>query len=176
MILRGMVVLVMLYWPMQASAATPAETLKAYLRAIYARDYGVAYHLISPADRKLKTEQEYVQELGAFSGAALELAAVLASLIKFENLTTQIAKNRATVTFKGILPNANAPAIQELLLGFDQERLDALSPVERTARTEQLRDMQRAGSLPVLVGEQEHWELVREEGRWWIVLNWVNWR
>ncbi len=69
MILIGMFVLVTLYWPMQASAATPEETLKAYLRAIYARDYGVAYYLISPADRKLKTEQEYVQQSGAFSGA-----------------------------------------------------------------------------------------------------------
>ncbi len=56
MILIGMFVLVTLYWPMQASAATPEETLKAYLRAIYAQDYGVAYYLISPADRKLKRE------------------------------------------------------------------------------------------------------------------------
>lgn len=160
--------------PQAVAADTPAEKLKAYLKAIYARDYATAYELISLADRKLKTRQQYIEENGAFTGGALELAAALATLIRFENVHTEIEGKRATVMFKAIVPDANATAIQELLLEFDQERLDALSPAERVARAEQLKKMARGGDLPVIVGTDERWELVQEEGDWHVSLNWAD--
>ncbi|MGI0028442.1 MAG: cytochrome c oxidase assembly protein, partial [Nitrososphaera sp.] len=107
------------------------------------------------------------------SGAPLELARALASLIRFEGLKAVIEADRATVTSTVVLPNANDPAIQDLFLGFDEERLAALSPAERTARLDQLPQMARNGRLPVIVGEHEQWELIREDGSWRVFLNWA---
>jgi len=155
------------------AAATPEAALKVYVKAIYARDSAAAYRLISRADRQLKTEQVYVRENGAFSGATLELASVLAALIRFDHLHTQIEGNRATVTSKITFPNANAPALRERLLEFDPARLDTLSPAERTALADQIGEMARTGSLPVLVGEDDRWELLQEDGEWRLYLNWA---
>ena len=154
-------------------AAAPEEVVKTYLRAVYAREYGAAYDWISLEDRKVKTAEEYLRENGAFSGAPLELARTLASLVRFENTKVATAGDRATVTGKVIYPNANDPAIQDLLLEFDEERLTALSPAERAARVDQLRQMARSGRLPVIVGEHEQWELIREDGSWRVFLNWA---
>lgn len=153
--------------------APPTEALKAYLKAVYARDYPAAYDWISEGDREVKTREEYVRESGAFSGAALELARALASLIRFENLQTRIEGDRATVTFKMTFPDANAPPIEKLLLEFDEHRLSALSPAERTSLVSQLLEMARTGHLPVIVAENEKWELVREGRGWRVSLNWA---
>ncbi len=171
--LVGMLVLSAFFWPIQASAATPEETLTVYLTTVYANDYPAAYEWISQQDQRVKTKAEYVREKDALSGVALEFASVLASLIRFENFQTKITGNRATVTFKVILPNANVPAIQELVLEFDQERLDALSLAEHAERVDALRKMIKTEQLPVIIGEHEQWELVREGGSWRVFLNWA---
>ena len=156
-----------------ARAAAPEEVVKTYLRAVYAREYGAAYDWISLEDRKVKTDEEYLRENGAFSGAPLELARTLASLVRFENTKIAFTEDRATVTGKVIYPNANDPAIQDLFLEFDEERLAALSPAERAARVDQLRQMARSGRLPVIAGEHEQWELIREDRSWRVFLNWA---
>lgn len=156
-----------------ARAAPPEEVVKSYLREVYAREYGAAYDWISLEDRKVKTREEYLRENGAFSGAPLELARTLASLIRFEELKTVMEADRATVTFTVVLPNANDPVIQDHFLEFDQERLAALSPAERQRRIDQVREMARLGHLPVIVGENEQWVLIREHESWRIYLNWA---
>lgn len=170
------VILLMISLGGPAGAVRPADApeavLKRFLTAVYARDYPSAYQWISREDRKLKSKEEYVRESGAFSGAALEAARALASLIQFKDLRTTIEGDRATVTFTAVLPDANAPVIQDLLLELDEARLAALSPAERQARIERLRELARSSRLPVITGE-ERWELVREEGRWRVWLNWA---
>ncbi|MFQ5793252.1 MAG: cytochrome c oxidase assembly protein [Acidobacteriota bacterium] len=153
--------------------ATPEEALKSYFVAVYARDYQEAYQWISREDRTLKSQQEYLREHGTFSGAALEVTRTLAGLIRFHDLETVHEGGLATVTFTVILPNANDPTIHELFLEFDEERLTALTPAERRARVDKLREMVRAGRLPVIVGEKEQWELIREDGSWRVFLNWT---
>ncbi len=172
-ILLGIVALCSSSGASAVAAPPPAEALKAYLTAMYARDYRAAYDWISAEDRKVKTREEYVRESGAFSGAALELARALASLIRFENFKAKIDGDRATVTFKAILPDANAPETQKLLLEFDEKRLAQLSRAERTALVSQLGEMARTGRLPVIIAEHEQWELVREVGGWRVSLNWA---
>lgn len=172
-ILAWSLVLVTIQSSGAARAAAPEEVVKTYLRAVYARDYRAAYDWISLEDRKVKTDEEYLRENGAFSEAPLELARTLASLIRFENTKMAISGDRATATGKVIYPNANDPAIQDLFLGFDEERLAALSPAERTARMDQLRQMARSGRLPVIAGDHEQWELIREDGSWRVFLNWA---
>jgi hypothetical protein len=45
-----------------------------YARALYARDLGQAYRLISAQDQRWKTEAVYVKEGEGATGHALELA------------------------------------------------------------------------------------------------------
>ena len=156
-----------------AAAETPEAALRAHLEAVYARDYPTAYDWIAPEDRALKTREEYARENGTFTGMALEVTRVLATFMRFEDVTTTIDGDRATVAFKAILPNANAPEVESVLLEFDETRLAALMPPDRQARLETLREMARTGRLPVIVGEPERWELVRAEGGWRVVLNWA---
>lgn len=170
--LVGMLGLVTLSWSGAAQGVTAEEVLKRYLEAVYARDYPVAYEWISLEDRTLKSEEEYVRENGAFSGAALEVTRALATLIRYQDLKTDIEGDHATVTFKAILPNANDPAIRSLLLEFDEERLAALSPAERKTIFDKLGEMAESGRLPTLVGN-ERWELIREDGTWHVFLNWA---
>ena len=164
--------------PATASAAfaaqPPEETLEAYLRAIYARDFATAYELIAQADRKLKTKRDYVKENGAFSGAALDLTTLLAAFIRFEYSGINIkGQDDATVTFRAIVPDTDDPALRALLLGFDQQGLKALPAGERAARSRRLRQLATANELPLITGDEETWTLVREHGEWRVVLGWT---
>jgi hypothetical protein len=156
-----------------AGPETPEPALRAFLQAIYARDYPAAYQWIAPEDRALKTRDEYVRESGTFTGTTLEVTRTLAALMRFEDVKIATDGDRATVTFKAILPDANAREVSTLLLDFDEARLAALAPAERRARLDTLREMARTGRLPVIVGEHERWELVRTDGRWRVWLNWA---
>ena len=132
--------------PAAASAAfaaqPPEETLEAYLRAIFARDFAAAYDLIAQADRELKSKRDYVKENGAFSGAALALTTLLAEFIRFEYGSINIkGQDDATVTFRAIVPDTHAPALRDLLLGFDPQGLKALPAGERAARGRRLRQL-----------------------------------
>ena len=170
--------LLMFALPAAASAAfaaqPPEEALEAYLRAIYARDFSAAYGLIAQADRELKTKRQYMRENGAFSGGALDLTTLLAEFIRFEYSGINIkGQDNATVTFRATVPDANDPALRDLLMGFDQQSLKALSAGERAARGRQLRQLATAGGLPLITGGEETWTLVREKGDWHVVLGWT---
>ena len=168
-----LVVVFTLFSAGSAHAGTPEDVLKAYLGALYAHDSRAAYRLISRADQTLKGEADYVREHPNFSGAALEIATALAAQIRYERLRTVIEGHRATVTFEAVVPDANDAAVDALVLGFDANRLAALSPEGRRRIRHGLDEMQRAGRLPVAVGHDERWELVREQGAWHVFLNWA---
>ena len=156
------------------AAQPPEETLEAYLRAVFARDFATAYELIAEADRELKTKRDYLKENGAFSGAALRLTALLAEFIRFEYSGINIkGQDDATVTFRAIVPDTYDPVVRELLLGFDQQGLKALPAGERAARGRQLRQLASANELPLITGGEETWTLVREQGEWRVVLGWT---
>ena len=71
------------------------------------------------------------------------------------------------------MPDTNDPALRDLLMGFDQQGLKALSAGERAARSRQLRQLATAGELPWITGGEETWTLVREQGDWHVVLGWT---
>lgn len=155
------------------AAQPPEETLEAYLRAIYARDFATAYELIAQADRELKSKRDYIKENGAFSGAALDLTTLVAAFIRFEYRSINIkGQDDATVTFRAIVPDTHDPVLRDLLLGFDQQGLKALPAGERAARGRQLRQLATTNELPLITGGEETWTLVREHGEWRVVLGW----
>lgn len=153
-----------------AGDSEPLETLVEYLKTAYARDYKRAYRLISAEDRRLKDENTFVAERGAFTGFTLEAAKVLAEAIRVTPVDVQPSGDRMTLKARLALPDANKLAPQ--LLGWDEERLNALPAGEQRSLVRRLREASRKNALPMIEGE-ETFNLVREAGQWRIHLNWT---
>ena len=158
----------------QSTAAGPEAVLKSFLGAMYSRDAKTAYQLISQADRDVKTLDDYVAETGAFDGAALDLARLLARGIKYRNVDVAISGTRATVTFDAELPNANDPVVDRLVLGFNRSQLSRLSETELEALRDDVRRKVAAGQVPVLRSKGESWKLISEGGQWRVFQNWAD--
>lgn len=160
----------------QAAHAEPsnAETvLTNYIRAVYSRDAATAYDLLSAADQEIKTLEEYANETSSFKGAALSLSKALADSIQFNNITVHIVDGLGHVAFDAVLPNANDPALRELMHGFAPERLEALSSAEMNALKQDILERSVAGQLPLLKSEGERWSMVKEDGQWRVFENWA---
>lgn len=155
-----------------AQAASPQAVLEDFLHALYSRDARAAYGLLSEADREVKSLGDYVAESGQFEGAALLLARALAEEIHLDDLRVEAEGDRATVVFEAAIPDANAEAIDDLVLGFADDRLAALAPSEIEAHREALRRTADRGRLPMLRAT-ETWNLVREAEGWRVFLNWA---
>ncbi len=148
----------------------PVEILAKYLRVLYARDFRQAYRFISAADRELKTQNDYVRERGAFNGVALDAARKLAGLIEIHPLAQQAdgAKSRVTLALK--LPDANA--VSDLLLSWDEKRLNALPASEQKKILATIDQLARDNKVPMIEGEEE-FVLVQEGSQWKIFLDWA---
>jgi hypothetical protein len=150
---------------------TPDETVRRYIQAVYSRNYAEAFPLISDADKKYKSQDEYLSENVSFTGAAQELTTQLAAYITVENARTEVHGGAATVIVDLKLPDGNDAKLRSLLLEFDEERLQALPESARHQIAESLAEMQERGELPVIAGE-ERFALVKEADEWKLFLNW----
>ena len=148
----------------------PAEVLEKYLRFLYARDFRHAYRFISAADRELKTRNEYVRERGSFNGVGLEAARKLSRLIVIRPLTQQTDGTQNRMRIAITLPDANA--VSDLLLGWDEKRLNALPAPEQKNILMTIDRLIRDGKLPMIEGEEE-FVLVREASQWRVFLDWA---
>jgi len=151
---------------------TPEETVRQYVQAVYSRNYAMAYPLISDADKKHKARKEYLRLHVSFEGTALELAAQLASYIRYENARTQFHEDGATVVLDLILPNGNDPKLRKLLMDFNEAQLHSLPEAEQEKISEILTTAHQRDELPAIVGE-ERFELVKETDGWKVFLNWA---
>ncbi|HEY2987810.1 MAG TPA: cytochrome c oxidase assembly protein [Candidatus Binatia bacterium] len=141
-----------------------------YLKASYARDFHEAYAFLSSGDRSVTDKESYARERGAFSGFALELAKALAGFIKATPVEETVDGDRAHVKLQLTFPDANK--LSAALFGWDEERLNALSPKERSDLIETLERRRREGKMPMIDSVRE-FELVREGANWRIFLDWA---
>ena len=148
----------------------PVEVLKKYLTSVYARDFHQAYKFISAADRQLKTRHDYVRERGPFNGFAHEVARKLSGFMELRPVSRRIdgTKNRVTLALK--LPDANA--LSDLLLEWDERRLNTLPWSEQKKILSKLDDLAREDKLPTIEGEEE-FTVVREGSQWKVFLDWA---
>jgi hypothetical protein len=148
----------------------PVEVLRNYLTVLYARDFRQAYKFISTADRRLKTRNDYVRERGAFDGFAHEVARKLSGYIEIRSVSQQLdgTKNRVRLALK--LPDANA--LSDLLLDWEEDRLNSLTWPEQKKILSRLDVLARADRLPTIDGEEE-FVLVRESSQWKVFLDWA---
>jgi hypothetical protein len=161
-----------LYWLQREPrkpTAEPVPTLSRYLKAAYARDFKRAYRFISSKDKKLKPEKIYSSEQGAFTGFALEVARKLADFITVRPTQLQLEGDRAQVKVALKLPDASS--LSPLLLEWDEDRLNALSPAERQKLRASIDKLQRGGKMKMIEGEEE-FVLVKEGDAWKLFLDW----
>lgn len=155
----------------RSSEDDPAAFTERYLAAVYARDYRAVYPLMSAADRKNKSEEEFLRENPSFTGPALEMAHRLARMVEFGDVRAEARGDRVAVRFAFRAPDANQPALRQVVLDFDSDRLAHLSENDKRAITQKLDAMHSRGALPMIEG-QDALELVREDGGWRVFNNW----
>jgi hypothetical protein len=151
-------------------SSEPVGVLTKYLKHLYARDFRQAYRFISAADRELKTQKDYVRERGAFNGVALDAARKLSALIKIQPVTQVADGSRTRVKIAMTLPDANA--LSDLLLGWDENRLNGLPGSEQKKILAKIDDLIRDDKVPLIKGEEE-FVLVQEGSRWKVFLDWA---
>ncbi len=148
----------------------PVDVIAKYLRFLYARDFRQAYRFISAADRELKSQSDYVRERGAFDGVALDAARKLSGLIEIQPVKQETDGPRSRVKIAIKLPDANA--LSDFLLGWDEEKLNALPASEQKKLLAEIDKVVREGKLPMIEGEED-FVVVQEASGWKVFLDWA---
>lgn len=151
-------------------ADRPRATLDAYLRATYARNFAVAYDYLSSADRQVRTRQNYIESQGGYSGFTLEVARQLAGFMEIWSIDRTMSGGRLIMKVGYRVP---APAeLNELLLQWDEERLNALSTAQQKEIVAEITARKESAKLLNIAG-QETIELIEEAEGWKIFLDWA---
>jgi hypothetical protein len=156
----------------QHSAQTaPFNTVDAYLKNAYARDFKKAYRYISRRDRQLKTERVYVREKGSFSGFPLAVTRKLSEFIELRPLgAVREDDGQTRVKLQVKYPDANS--LSAILLDWDEERLNALPSSAQRDILATLDKLHRAGQIETIEGREE-FTLVKEGRSWRVYLDWA---
>ena len=149
----------------------PVTVLTHYLRALYSRDFRLAYRFIAAPDQHLKSERVYVRERGPFSGFTLEVARKLAQLIEFTPAEVRKEGNRARVMLGFKAPDMNS--LGPLLLDWDEEQLNALPLNQQKKIIDAIDKLKQTGKLEMIEG-QEQFALVKEGGHWRMFFDWAS--
>jgi hypothetical protein len=162
----------LLLWRSTQLSVEPAsmDTIDAYLRSAYARDFKSAYRFISSRDRQLKPERVYAREKGSFDGFPLQVTRKLAEFIEIRPLESVTEGEQARVKLNVKYPNAGSLA--ELLLDWDEDRLNALPSSRRRQILAALDRMKRTGQIKTIEGEEE-FTLLKEGASWRVFLDWA---
>ena len=156
--------------PTSTKADQPRATVDAYLRATYARNFVAAYDYLSAADRQVRGRQSFMNSQGAYSGFTLKVAQQLAGFMEIWPIDRQASNGRLVIKVGYRVP---APAeLNELLLNWDEDRLNAISKEKQKELLAELNARKQAGKLLNIEG-QETIELIEEADGWKIFLDWA---
>jgi Cytochrome c oxidase assembly protein CtaG/Cox11 len=148
----------------------PTSVTRAYLRAVYARDFVEAYRYVSAEDRRAKSLERYLRQQSPFNGFALEVARTLAAIVVVEVIETQVAVNQMSLTARYKAPDPEK--LSALLYQWNAYQLNSLPSDQRKQILEAIEQKKRVGSLEMVDGE-EKLSLVKEGNQWRIFLNWA---
>ena len=153
------------------SPQTPLEVARSYLRATQARDYREAFSFISSADQMVLDQESYLQSQFALRGFAAQLAKQLAADMETRVVERETKDDRARLTLDYKVPAADE--VSALLYNWDQDKLNALSLAEQQRIIGALEKMRKAGNMINIEG-RETFNLVKEDGRWKVFLDWAS--
>jgi hypothetical protein len=158
-----------------ASAArrqSPEDVAREYGRGVYANDAAVLWPLISSADHRAKDQATFRRQQRDLRGFTRQAVRQLAGYITATPVNVVQTGDRANVTLRFRLPDANAADIRRVMLDWDEARLDTLPEADRGRITDHLEQLHKRDALPTIEGD-ETIELVREDGTWRVFLNWA---
>lgn len=149
----------------------PIHSARAYLRALYARDFQSAYRHISSVDRRVRDEASYVKTQAGYTGFAAQVARKLAGYgdIRLLKRATESDRPRIEIAYSFPAPEDLAP----LVLNWDEEKLNALAAPERRRLLDGLQQRHRDGQL-VMVQGRESLDLIKEGNDWKIFFDWAS--
>lgn len=150
----------------------PEDVALSYSRALYANDGEAIWSLVSSADRRAKNGTTFRRQQQIVDGFAWELLAQLGGYVSATPVATSIRGDRARVTLKLRLPDANAAPVRDLALGWDEKTLNELPADARARIRTGLERLHRDGTMPTVEGE-ESFDLVREPSGWRMSLDWA---
>ncbi|MGH7886243.1 MAG: cytochrome c oxidase assembly protein [Candidatus Binatia bacterium] len=168
-----MIILALLAWQHYGNRlSVPSQEIHhavdSYVKALYSRDFASAYRWISARDQDAKSADVYVKEQGSFAGFTRQLAGKLAGHIEVAGQPV-ISGGRATVVVNLTLPDVEKLA--PLVLNWDEEKLNALSPAAQNALLATVDERKRQNAIP-FTQTKESFELVNENNEWKIFVNW----
>jgi hypothetical protein len=155
-----------------ARTPSPDDVALSYSRALYANDGDAIWSLVSSADRRAKDGATFRRQRQLVEGFAWELLAQLGGYVSATPVTTSIRGDRARVTLRLRLPDANAAAISALAHGWDEKTLNELPAAARARIRTGLERLHTTGSMPIVEGE-ESFDLIREHSGWRMYLDWA---
>jgi hypothetical protein len=147
----------------------PVQVFADYIKAAYARDFRRAYRFISGRDRRLKKEETYVRERGAFTGFTLDVTRKLSEFVEFEPTHVRLEGDRARIKLKLRFPDADS--LSGLLLDWNEEKLNGLPKTEQKRILMMLVGLK--DKMTMIEGEEESM-LVKEGPAWRVFLDWAS--
>lgn len=149
----------------------PEQVALEYGRAVYANDADGLWRLISEEDHRAKDQGTFRRQQRDLRGFTHDMVRELTRYIDATPVKTSITGDRASVTLRFRLPDANAPEIRTLMHEWDEDRLEALATTEREQILSRIVALHRERKLPIVEGD-ETIDLVRDAGGWKVALHW----
>jgi hypothetical protein len=147
----------------------PEALIRAYLQALYARDFTVAYRYVSSQDQRARSLDDYLRAQGPLSGFALQVARSIAAMTQIEILTSDGAATRRRITVRYTIPDPEK--IAPLVHHWNGYQLNSLSGPQRQQLTQNIDALQRRNAFPMTTGE-ETITLIKEGDEWRVFLDW----
>ncbi len=151
---------------------SPEDVALEYGRAVYANDADALWRLISEEDRRAKDEATFRRQQRDLRGFTRDAVRQLAGYITAKAVRKSVTSDRASLTLRFRLPDANAPDVRALMRDWDEDSMDKLSVADREHIAARIAELRRRGKLSTIEGD-ETINLVREAGAWKIFLNWA---
>jgi hypothetical protein len=148
---------------------SPEEVLIKYLKAIYSNNLQKTYRYISKTDTNIISRDEFINQNTLDDPFAQEMAKVINSLRNYKINETKIDADSAIVDVTIIAPDMST-VLGEIFGPFYGPK-DMKHPEE--AMRHMLRQYLKEADVP-MIEERGTFTLVKEEGKWKIVLNLKN--
>jgi hypothetical protein len=151
------------------SPEKPLEIIRAYLKAIHARDFQTAYRYVSTIDKRVRDENTYLGSEANLTGFALDLAKKLAEDMEVWVLGEKLgaSKARFEVGYRVTAEDEIAARLHH----WNPDKLNALSPGEQRRLFEAV-DLVKNRPQRIAIEGRETFDLVLEKSGWRIFLDW----
>ena len=148
---------------------TPEQVLTKYLKSLYSNNLKKTYSYISKADKNTISRNEFINQNSLGDPFTQEIAKTVSSLRKYKVNDTIINEDNATVDITVTSPDMSK-VMGEIFGPFHGPK-NMKNPQE--AARYMLKQYLKKGNVP-MVEERGTFTLVKEEGKWKVLLNLKN--